>query len=224
MHANKPQVFNYFSLPWQEAGVEGEGDKIIKNSSKSSATSFYVGIVFIRGWSLKHRASGCPAVKSSCRAPVCWKGGALWARLRDVTQCDPDLMAWEMHRRNQTSCLLLGVSGAMFVSDPLSPGFPHARQKDADTGKGMVHLTLQVSDLGLNGSHPEYFIHWLKRDYSIVDVCVISINISSKEPIGLSKVSLWWLPSVIILATGICMALHTQKAKGGTGNQKPSFL
>lgn len=113
------------------------------------------------------------------------------SKLGAVTQGDPDLMAWELHRRNQTSCLLLDVSGGMFVSDPLTPGFPHDKQGDADTIKGMVHLTLQVSGLGLNYSHPEYIIHWLKRDYSVVGVCVININISSKGTVGLHKVSLW---------------------------------
>lgn len=28
MHATKPQAFNYFSLPWWEAGVEGEEIKL----------------------------------------------------------------------------------------------------------------------------------------------------------------------------------------------------
>lgn len=42
-----------------------------------------------------------------------------------MTQGDPDVMTWKMHRRNQTSCLLLDASGAMFVSDPLTLGFPH---------------------------------------------------------------------------------------------------
>lgn len=68
MHANKPQVFNYFVLPWREAGVEGEGDKI-KHSSKSPATAFYVGLVSIREGSLKHRASGCPAARTSHKSP-----------------------------------------------------------------------------------------------------------------------------------------------------------
>lgn len=80
-----------------------------------------------------------------------------------------------------------------------------------------------MSGLGLNDSPPEYVIHWLKRDYSIVDVCVININISSKEPIDHHKISFDGCHQPSLFAPGICMALHIQKAKGGTGNQKPSL-
>lgn len=74
MHATKLQTFNYFSLPWQEAGVEGGRGKI-KHSSKSPTTAFCAGIVSIREESLKHRANGCPAAKSSRGAQVCEKDG-----------------------------------------------------------------------------------------------------------------------------------------------------
>lgn len=85
------------------------------------------------------------------------------------------------------------------------------------------HL-FQVSGLGLNDSHPEHIMHWLKRDYPMVDVCVININISSKEPIDHLKISLGSCHQPSLLAPGICMALHSHQAKGGTGKQKPSSL
>lgn len=51
MHATKPQTFNYFSLPWREAGAEGEEIKL--SIPQSPATAFCTRIASIGAESLK---------------------------------------------------------------------------------------------------------------------------------------------------------------------------
>ncbi|KAK4832018.1 hypothetical protein QYF61_020456 [Mycteria americana] len=64
-----PKRLTILAYHGRKRGREGR-DKI-KHSSKSPTTAFCAGIVSIREESLKHRASACPAAKSSHRAQVC---------------------------------------------------------------------------------------------------------------------------------------------------------
>lgn len=197
MHATKPQVFNYFCLPWREAGVEGEGDKI-KHSSKSPATAFYVGTVSIREGSLKHRASGCPAAKSSRRAPVCCKRGNPLSKVggRDSGWPRPHVLESAQEESNILPTFRCVWSRYLCLIHSLQAFLMASRGMQISVRAWFVWHLFQVSSLGLNDSHPEYITHWLKRDYSM---SVLQIRIFLKEPIWHHKISLWQLPSAIIV-------------------------